>query len=56
MQFEIFTAFVICAFVYVVARIVGWAEAENSRRSREVREEDRLERVANLYGRSRSEK
>lgn len=56
MPLEIMTAFAICAFVYVMARIAGWAEAENTRRHDAIREEARLARLAELYGRTADNK
>lgn len=51
MHLEILTAFAICGFVYVLARIAGWAEAQNTRKHDEIREEERLARLDELYGR-----
>lgn len=56
MPLEIVTAFVICGFVYVMSRIAGWAEAENTRRHDAAREEERLARLAELYGRTADSK
>ena len=56
MPLEIMTAFAICGFVYVMARIAGWAENENARRHNEAREEERLARLAELYGRTADSK
>ena len=52
MYFEVFTAFIICAFVYVLSRIVGWIVEEKEGKILQAREEERLERIANLYGRT----
>ena len=52
MYFEVLTAFIICGFVYVLSRIVGWIVEEKEGKLLRTREEERLERVANLYGRT----
>ena len=52
MYFEVFTAFIICAFVYVLSRIGGWIVEEKEGKLLQAREEERLERIANLYGRT----
>ena len=52
MYFEVLTAFIICGFVYVLSRIVGWIVEEKEGKLLQAREEERLERIANLYGRT----
>jgi len=55
MYFEVLTAFILCAVVYVLSRIVGWIVEEKESKRAKIKEENRLERVANLYGRSTKE-
>tara|TARA_A200000159_G_scaffold49127_1_gene45320 strand:- start:5624 stop:5800 length:177 start_codon:yes stop_codon:yes gene_type:complete len=52
MHFEILTAFAICAAVYVLSRVVSWIVEEKEAKVKAVQEEERLERVASLYGRT----
>tara|TARA_B100000131_G_C17832941_1_gene498542 strand:+ start:309 stop:479 length:171 start_codon:yes stop_codon:yes gene_type:complete len=52
MNLEIMSVFTICAGVYIVARIVNWIESEKKQKEIQVIEEERLEKIANLYGRS----
>lgn len=55
MYFEVLTAFALCGMVYVLSRIVGWIVEEKENKRAKIKEEDRLERIANLYGRSTRE-
>ena len=52
MYTEVLTALAICTFVYVLSRIVGWIVEEKEIKVLQAKEEERLERIASLYGRT----
>lgn len=52
MEFEVLTAAAICGFVYVLSRVVSWIEHEKAQKLAEQKEQDRLSKVAALYGRN----
>ena len=52
MYTEVLNALAICTFVYVLSRIVGWIVEEKEIKVLQAKEEERLERIASLYGRT----
>jgi hypothetical protein len=48
---ELLPAFIICAVVYIVSRIVGYAEKSSKEKIRMREEAERKKKIAELYGR-----